>query len=89
MLDAARRELAEELALEIEGGAAEALHSARDPASPYVIHFLEVQAEGEPRCREHQALRWCALEELGELELAPSDASFVAWLGAKRTVCSD
>lgn len=78
----ARRELAEELALEtVDVGAA--LHSVRDPASFFVIHFHPVEVRGEPEAREHSRVGWFALEEMAGMELAPADEAFVGWLRSR------
>lgn len=78
-LEAAARELREELALTVTGVGA-TLHTAQDPGSPFVIDFVEVDTTGEPRALEHSELRWCAPAELTGLALAPSDAAFVRFL---------
>lgn len=79
---AARRELAEELSLEtVEVGAA--LHSVRDPASPFVIHFHPVEVRGEPEAWEHEQVGWFTLDEMAGMELAPADQTFVRWLGSR------
>lgn len=75
-LAAARRELAEELAVEAVtlGGL---LHSAPDPGSPFVVEFYGVEIRGEPVALEHDALAWVPPEELLHYPLAPSDRAFV------------
>jgi len=73
---AARRELAEELGVEVTTTGAE-LHAAADPGSAYVIEFLEVTITGTPRPLEHAALRWASPAELLALPLAPGDREFV------------
>lgn len=81
--DAARRELAEELSLEtVDVGAA--LHSVRDPASPFVIHFHPVDVRGEPEAYEHDQLGWFTLDEMAGMALAPADETFVRWLRSRR-----
>ncbi len=73
---AVRRELAEELGV----GASlvgEPIFRARDPGSPFVILFIPVTLDGEPRPLEHAQLAWRLAEELPDLPLAPSDARFV------------
>ena len=76
---AARRELAEELSLEtVDVGAA--LHSVRDPASPFVIHFHPVDVRGEPEAHEHEQVGWFTLDEMSGISLAPADRRFVGWL---------
>ena len=78
-LEAARRELDEELALRATE-AGETLFSAADPGSPFVIHFVEILAEGEPLPSEHSEVGWFDVAELARMPLAPSDAAFVSWL---------
>lgn len=73
---AARRELAEELGVEVlrvESPRA----SFRDPGSPYVVRFCPVEIAGEPRALEHSEVRWVTPAEARELPLAPSDRRFV------------
>jgi 8-oxo-dGTP diphosphatase len=74
------RELAEELDVEVSA-VGDALFSAEDPDSPFVIAFLPVEIRGEPRCIEHAAIAWASRHELATYELAPSDARFVNFLG--------
>ena len=78
-LDAARRELAEELDLEVQALGA-VLHSVRDSGAPYVIEFVEVEARGEPVALEHSSVEWFTTAEIRELALAPADAAFAAQL---------
>ena len=79
-LDAARRELAEELGLEVVSIGA-VLHAVRDPGSPFLIEFVEVEARGEPTAHEHSRVAWFTVVELAALPLAPADARFVERLG--------
>lgn len=53
-----------------------ALFVARDPGSPFEIHFVEVAIEGTPEAVEHQEVRWVAPADLASLPLAPADARF-------------
>lgn len=76
ILAAARRELAEELGLEVEGVGEERFR-VRDPGSSFVILFTEVTVVGEPVALEHTAVAWLPPSGLMDLELAPSDARFV------------
>lgn len=76
LAEAAARELREELAVEVTATGA-GLFEARDTGSPFVIHFIEVRVVGEPQALEHAALGWFTPAELFDLELAPSDATFV------------
>ena len=78
-LEGARRELAEELGLVVLSLGA-LLHTVRDPGSPYVIEFVEVEARGEPTPHEHSSVGWFTAAELAGLALAPADARFATWL---------
>lgn len=75
LLDAARREMNEELGVDVEavGGV---LVSHPDPGSPFVIEFVPVLIAGAPRAIEHEAIRWVAPPEGADLDLAPSDRRF-------------
>jgi mutator protein MutT len=78
-LDAARRELREELAVEVTE-VRPSLFTIQDPGSPFVIHFAPALIAGAPKCIEHSALKWADLPELMQTELAPSDRRFVEFL---------
>lgn len=77
--EAARRELAEELAVEVlsVGGL---LLARPDPGSPFVVEFYRVEIAGEPVALEHDSLAWVRPEDLGGLDLAPSDRAFAMHL---------
>lgn len=77
--EAARRELAEELALEAAAEGA-TLHTAGDGDAPFLIHFVEIETRGEPTPLEHDEVGWFTVHELARLPLAPADASFVRTL---------
>jgi 8-oxo-dGTP pyrophosphatase MutT (NUDIX family) len=77
-LEAARRELWEELGVEVTGVGPVAF-SVPDPGSDFVIEFLPVAIRGEPECLEHMAVEWREEEELLSLPLAPSDRRYVAF----------
>lgn len=79
MLDAARRELAEELALQVER-IGEPLMRVADGRSGFVIEFVEVYAEGEAVAIEHEALGWFDPEAMSRMDLAPADAAFARHL---------
>lgn len=76
LLQAAQRELSEELSLNATSSGA-VLFSVVDQASGFEIKFLEVSVDGEPQLHEHMALAWLSPPALLELRLAPSDKSFV------------
>lgn len=78
-LDAARRELWEELGVDVTF-VEESLFSVHDPESPFVIHFVPTDIRGEPACLEHSAHKWADLGELMKIDLAPSDRRFVEFL---------
>ena len=78
-LSAARRELREELGLTAQAVGKE-LFRAADDGSPFVIHFVEVEADGTPAPLEHSEVGWFTVEQLITLPLAPSDARFVLHL---------
>lgn len=78
-LEAATRELAEELDLRVVA-LGDLLLSVHDEGSPFVIEFFETLAEGAPVAREHTEVGWFAAPELRGLALAPADAGFVAYL---------
>jgi 8-oxo-dGTP pyrophosphatase MutT (NUDIX family) len=77
--DAARRELREELGVEVIDVGAEAFAIA-DPGSPFLIAFVPVTFAGEPVCHEHTALVWGTPTEIDRLPLAPSDRRYVEHL---------
>ena len=76
LLDAARREMREELGVAVTG-VGEILLAVADAGSPFVIEFVPVEIAGDPVCLEHSALEWRTLDELMARELAPSDRRFV------------
>jgi uncharacterized protein len=80
--DAADRELREELGVRLVR-LGRTLHSRRDPGSPYLIHFVEAEIDGEPVAHEHEEIRWVRASELAGLELAPADAGFAAGIGGR------
>lgn len=78
---AVRRELAEELDVDVTGIGA-ALFTSRDPGSPFVVEFIPAEVAGEPRALEHAALAWATLAEMLALALAPTDRAFATVLAA-------
>jgi mutator protein MutT len=81
-LDAAVRELDEELALEVVA-LGRLLLSVEDDGSDYVIEFFETTTIGSPKASEHTEVGWFTVGELESLELAPADERFVRELGAR------
>jgi 8-oxo-dGTP diphosphatase len=87
-LQAARRELEEELGVHVTGvGPVE--YSVEDPGSDFVIDFLPVKIEGEPVCLEHSDLAWVTEEELDGLDLAPSDRRYALHRLGERSTDGD
>lgn len=81
-LQAVRRELWEELGVEVqEVGALE--FSVADPGSPFIIEFHPVAICGEPRALEHEALAWVEEAEVPRFALAPSDRRYMMWRAAR------
>ena len=79
---AARRELAEELSLDVSRVGA-LLHSFDDDGSQFVIDFYPVLAMGDPVAHEHAEIGWFTVDELNALALAPADRAFGDWLRAR------
>jgi mutator protein MutT len=87
-LEAARRELQEELDVNVRS-VEPVEFSVHDPGSEFVIEFLPVECEGEPKCIEHSAHAWVTLDELIEMALAPSDRKYAEFLVARRNEQND
>ena len=82
--DAARRELAEELGVEVISVGRE-LFAIADHGSEFLIVFVPVEIRGEPQCIEHSEHVWGTLHELAALPLAPGDRRFVEFLNGRLT----
>ncbi len=80
-LDAAKRELLEELSLDVVG-VGTCMVAVQDEGSPFVIEFVETLVDGEPEALEHSQLGWFSVPDLRGMALAPADARFVEWLAA-------
>jgi 8-oxo-dGTP diphosphatase len=78
-LEAAARELDEELGLEVVA-LGTLLFSVEEPGSPFVIEFFETDAAGTPEALEHTDIGWFTADELVGMELAPADAWFARML---------
>ena len=77
--EAIRRELVEELEVEpVSVGEPE--FEIADLGSPFLIVFIPVRIEVEPRAIEHSDLTWASVDELLVMPLAPSDRRFVEGL---------
>ncbi len=81
--EALRRELREELDVEVEVGPA--LNAVTWPAGDPPIRllpFLCSLRQGVPRPLEHTEIRWCRLDEAAALAWAPADLPILAELRA-------
>lgn len=77
MLQAARRELSEELGVEVVGVRGQPV-PVQDPGSEWVVEFIETVIDGEPEAREeHTRVEWVPPEESTDYDLAPADREFV------------
>lgn len=74
--DAIRREILEELAVEVSL-VGPTLYSSRDGSSPFLIHFMEATIVGTPVPMEHAAIEWQTIDAISHLEMAPADTDFV------------
>jgi mutator protein MutT len=79
LLDAARRELSEELGLSVTM-VGEVRLRVQDPGSEFSIIFMDVEAHGTPHPLEHTNVEWRSPRNLLNLPLAPSDGKFVEHL---------
>ena len=78
-LGAIRRELEEELSLEVSA-IGSVVASIRDEDSDFVIEFAEVTATGVPIAHEHTDIGWFSPGQIRDMTLAPADARFAARL---------
>ncbi len=79
LLDAARRELLEELDLAVTS-IGQLRFSVLDEASGFQINFVDVITTGEPKLIEHIELGWYSKDKILHLDLAPSDRAFAEQL---------
>jgi mutator protein MutT len=75
LADAIRRELREELLVEVIFTGATLLIE-QDPGSPFEIHFIETEISGEPYAQEHDRIEWVPTVLCTQFPLAPSDREF-------------
>jgi mutator protein MutT len=81
-LDAARRELKEELDVSVLA-VGDVMLAIGDPGSQFVIEFHRVGIDGEPKCLEHSALAWLTPRDLLDRALAPTDRRFALYLAER------
>tara|TARA_R110002072_G_scaffold135053_1_gene276185 strand:- start:1245 stop:1649 length:405 start_codon:yes stop_codon:yes gene_type:complete len=73
--DAIRREILEELAVEVSQ-VGPTLYSVREGSSPFLIHFIETIITGVPVPIEHHAIEWRTTGAISHMEMAPADKDF-------------
>ena len=78
----ARRELAEELELDVTNFGA-LLHTVQDEDSPFMIEFYPAEVTGDPVPREHTELAWLSSDKIATIALAPADRNFLSWFMSK------
>jgi mutator protein MutT len=76
-VDAITRELLEEFGVETTA-VGKVVYECRDPGSPFLVQFLDVDIRGRPEPIEHTEIGWFEPETLPTVSLAPCDARFVA-----------
>ncbi len=81
--NALRRELREELDVDISVG--KKIHMVQHdyPDSRLVLHFYQCQIHGTPRPCLGQAIQWVTQEELKGLKFPPADVKLIEILGTK------
>src|SRR5690606_16728812 len=90
-LDALRRELAEELGIDVLAASPllELVHEYPEKRVRLDVWWVERYA-GEPRGLEGQAIRWVVPDELREIGLLPADAPIIdALLASKKAVAEE
>jgi 8-oxo-dGTP diphosphatase len=75
-LEAAKRELREELKVQVLN-VGKRLFSASDPDSSFIIEFVKVEIYGKPISVEHSEIRFCTISELSGMQFAPADKRFI------------
>lgn len=78
--DAVKRELKEELDLEVEVGGLYAKHTFEYPDFIITLSLYECEAQSEFVLKEHESYAWLSPVELKEEEWAPADADILASL---------
>jgi 8-oxo-dGTP diphosphatase len=79
LTDALRRELLEELLVEVVSTGATLLIE-HDVGSLFEIHFIATEIAGEPFAKEHDRIEWVPIGSCEFYPLAPSDRVFVEQL---------
>lgn len=78
---AIRRELDEELGIDVEVGRLVLVTEDEIPEMKIIFHLFECSIKtGEPQAIDCQEVKWVTLEELEGLKLAPVDIKILKWL---------
>lgn len=78
---AIKRELDEELGIEVETGKLALVVEDEIPEMKVIIYLVECYIKrGEPRPIDCQDVKWLTLDEIKLLKLAPADYKIVKWL---------
>ena len=76
LLATARRELHEELGVEVVA-ISDAEFSSVDSDAGHEIVFVPTWIHGNPVCLEHIELQWATPREIVQMQMAPSDKQFI------------
>jgi mutator protein MutT len=82
LMQAVKRELAEELAIDQVSCGTE-LYQGAEPGSRYRIRFIEALIEGDPSLLEHAQLAWVSPSQLQDYPLAPVDRQFAKFVSTR------
>jgi 8-oxo-dGTP diphosphatase len=74
--DALRRELWEELQVDVVETEEKAHFSVEEPRAAAVIYYVSTSIRGREQSIEHQELTWVAIRDLLKYDLAPSDRAY-------------
>lgn len=78
---ALKRELKEELGIEVEAGELVNIFEDEIPTMKIIIYLYKCRiSKGIPKCIECKDFKWLALDEIGSLNLAPADRKVHAYL---------
>ncbi len=78
--DAVKRELKEELDMDVKVGGLYACHTFEYPDFIITLSLYECEMQSEFVLREHESYTWFAPAELNEAEWAPADADILGML---------
>lgn len=78
-LEATRRELDEELGVEVIS-VGDSFLAVPDEGSVFTVEFVPCAIDGEPQSTEHDRVEWVPRSELLDYDLAPCDKILSEWL---------